>query len=47
MSDIKIVKTNNIEKVKQEKNQVIVCKDGSIYFDYSLYLLIPVLRKSR
>ena len=35
MSDIKIVKTNNIEKVKQEKNQLIFCKDGSIYFDYS------------
>ena len=36
MPDIKIVKTNNIEKVKQEKNQLIFCKDGSIYFDYSV-----------
>lgn len=35
MPDIKIVKTNNIEKVKRERNQLIFCKDGSIYFDYA------------
>lgn len=35
MPDIKIVKTNNVGKIKQQSNQLIFCKDGSIYFDYS------------
>lgn len=34
MPDIKIVKTDDIDKVKQEKNQLIFVKDSSFYFDY-------------
>ena len=35
MPDIKIVKTDNIDKVKHEKNQLIFVKDSSFYFDYN------------
>ena len=34
MPDIKIVKTDNIDKVRHEKNQLIFVKDSSFYFDY-------------
>ena len=34
MPDIKIVKTDNVDKVMQEKNQLIFVKDSSFYFDY-------------
>lgn len=35
MPDIKIVKTNDINKVPREANQLIFCRDTSFYFDYS------------
>lgn len=35
MNDLLIVKTKDINKVKQQKNQLIFCEDSSIYFDYT------------
>lgn len=35
MADILLVKTTDINRVPKQQNQLIFCKDGSFYFDYT------------